>query len=209
MDLWSSVNNTVVVFNDTYEGVRGTPFYSDSWSKGTIVLIDDTRYEELELKYNMYEDIVLLKNKTGGAIIPNQSFIQEFHLEDSLGVDHKFIKIRFGDDKIYAEDMSGFFELLYDGENTFIVKRKKYMQPADYTGAYSANKPYDEFRESASEYYWIDKLGKITEFNKGKKNVLRALNDDGELAQFVREEKLALKNEKDLILLIAYFDSVH
>jgi hypothetical protein len=107
------------------------------------------------------------------------------------------------------EIQSGYVEQLYEGKNRLIAKKIKHLKFVEARGAYSENKSYDEFRYSPPEYYWIDNEGEVTQLKGGKKSILKALNDNGDLAGYAKNKGLNLKKENDLILLMNYFDTIY
>lgn len=201
------VDNSII-YNNTYAGVKGSPFLFDYWSIGELVLIKDNSYIDVKMKYDMVEDNVLVQNNSGKSIYPTKAIVKSFHLMDSSGHTYNYINIALADYSSNLIENSGFVELLYDGTNDLIVKRKKFLKHIDAQGGYSENKSYDEFRNSPSEYYWINKEGIAIELKRGKNNILKLLDETGDLASYVKKEKLNLKKEKDIILLFAYIDSI-
>jgi hypothetical protein len=196
-----------IVYNNTYAGVKGSPFLFDHWITGELVLIKDSRFSDVKMKYDMVEDNVLVQNNSGKSIYPIKAIVKSFHLKDSLGHTYNYINLALAE---YSSDFIknfGFVEILYDGTNDLIAKRKKHLVHIDAKGGYSENKSYDEFRNSPSEYYWINKEGIATQLKRGKNNILKVLDENGDLASYVKKEKLNLKKEEDIILLFAYIDS--
>ena len=57
-------------------------------------------------------------------------------------------------------------------------------------------------------YAFIGVDASIKELGKSKKGVLKSLNDDGTLEKIVKERKLDLKKEEDLIGLFVVIDSM-
>lgn len=199
---------STIVYNNRYEGIRGTPFLFDDWILGELVLTDN-HFNEVEIKYDMMEDNVLIMNSSGIAIYPNKSIVKSFHFSNSEGEYRNFINLALVDYTLGPDGNSGFVELLYEGKNSLIAKKLKFLKRVEARGAYSENRTYDEFRYSPAEYYWINNEVEVTLLKGGKKNVLKALNDNGDLASYVKNTGLNLKKENDLILLMIYFDTIY
>jgi hypothetical protein len=196
-----------IVYNNTYAGVKGSPFLFDHWITGELVFIRDSRFSDIRMKYDMVEDNVVVQNSSEKSIYPTKAIVKSFHLKDSLGHTYNYINLALTE---YSSDFIkdfGFVEILYDGTNDLIVKRKKYLVHTEAQGGYSDNKSYDEIRQSPAEYYWINKEGIATQLKRGKNNVLKLLDENGDLASYVKKEKLNLKKEEDIILLFAYIDA--
>ena len=198
--------NYIMVFNNAYDGIKGTPYLNSSWSKGSLLMISGVRYEDMALKYDMMEDNVLVKTESGKTIFPNQGDVRSFNYLDSLGNEHWFYDLGLSQEGRLAE-LKGFFELLYQGKSSLYVKRGKHLEHIESKGAYSSNKSYDEFRDNQLEYVLVNKESEVIGFKQGKKNVLTALDDEGVMAEYAKKNKLNLKKEKDIIALVTYFYS--
>ena len=195
-------------FNLAYEGVYGSPYLYPDWVKGMVIMTNGDTLKDQDLKYDVYEDQLLALNKrTGQPVIPIPGALRYFVIKDSLNLDHVFINTLPGE--VGNEDgREGFYEVLFQGEYILLAKHRKTFVKADYEGAYSANRPYDELKEGTKRYSLINKDGEYLQLKQGKKGVLKSLNDDGTLERIVKEKKLDLKNEKDLIDLIIVIDSM-
>jgi hypothetical protein len=204
--LVKSVGNDATVFNN-YEGIKGTPYLFDFWIKGELVFSNDNRFNDVEMKFDLLEDNVLVKNKSGDALFLKKAIIKSFHLIDNTGNHHNYINLANTDYKFDAKRKSGFVEILHDGDNILVVKRSKHLKHMDETGGYSANKIYDEFRDDPPEYYWIDSKGDVAQLKGSKKSILKTLNDNGDLANHVKKERLSLRKEAGLISLMTYYDT--
>ena len=52
-------------FDNRHSGVQGSPFYIDSWSSGSIVTTEDRQIQNVRLKFNAFEDELIILNKSG------------------------------------------------------------------------------------------------------------------------------------------------
>ena len=202
-----SNGSSVLIFNNAYDGIKGTPYLSSSWSPGGLIMRNGAQYKDLEVKYDMLEDNVLVKDKTGSPIFLVHGSVSSFQYHDELGAEHKFINLSISDNANFNE-MTGFFEILFKGNSSLYMKRSKYLKHVESLGAYSSNKSYDEFRDNPPEYFLINNEEEITKFYRGKKSLLNALNDDGSLATYVKKKKRNLKKDEDIILLMEYYNSL-
>ena len=72
-------------FNVAYEGTYGTPFLFTEWSKGIVIMSNNDTLKNQDLKYDVYQDQLILKNnKSGQAIIPVPGVVKSFIINDSL-----------------------------------------------------------------------------------------------------------------------------
>ena len=152
--------NYIMVFNNAYDGIKGTPYLNSSWSKGSLLMTSGVKYEDMALKYDMVEDNVLVKTESGKTIFPNQGYVRSFNYLDSLGNKHWFYDLGLSQEGRLAE-LKGFFELLYQGKSSLYVKRGKHLEHIESKGAYSSNKSYDEFRDNQLEYVFVNKESEV------------------------------------------------
>ena len=206
-NLSRSQGGSIIEFNNAYDGIKGTPYLSDFWSTGSIIMLSNIAFDGIEMKYDMLEDNVLVKDKTGKHILPLYGSIKSFYYTGSDGIEHNFLNLAPSYGKSLTKYI-GFYELLYDGEIMLLVKRKKHLKHVESKGAYSSNRSYDEFIGMPLEYLLIDNKLKVIEFKRGKKSILSSLGDDENLKNYIKTNKLNLKDEGDIIQIITYYDSL-
>jgi hypothetical protein len=131
--------NTIRPLKPRYEGVVGTTFFSEKPINGSILMVDGKRYTGF-FNFDWMENTPLFyKKETSSYMIIDQTIVKQLNLDfahDSL------ITL----DKLKNNEGNHFFgELLgsVDGAKIYLNIQKT-MKKADYTGAYSAGKKYDE-----------------------------------------------------------------
>jgi hypothetical protein len=190
-----------------YEGIKGTPYLFNEWKKGNIYLIDNTYINDVSIKYNIYtDDILYLNSKSGDSLIIDRSLINSFEITGDNSNNlllFKEISLR-----PYKKDKSTFVKVLYDGKSKFIVKYAKTFIKADYKGAYSAGRKYDEYIDD-QQYYIMKDDNTPAKIKLNKKSVTKVLSDkDDKIKSYLNEHKLALDNEDDVERLLQYYDSI-
>ncbi len=130
--------------DELYEGIKGTPYLFDDWKQGNIYLNDNTYINDVNIKYNIYTDDVLYLNSTSGdSLIIDRSVIKSFEInDDNSGNMLLFREISLRADK---KERNTFIKVIYEDKSKFIVKYTKTFIKADYKGAYSAGRKYDEY----------------------------------------------------------------
>lgn len=181
-------------FDNRYEGTKGSPMLFEQFQKASIELSDGKAFENVYVNIDFYQNKVFV-NRTSQVIEPNVAVS----------------KVEFADSKkifVSGKDLgdSGIFmaELLSSGDvNLYAVRGKKFLK-ASYTGAYSANKPYDEFIDKTS-YYVQKKEGQLMPFKAKKKSLLEYVPmSKKELSDYLLKENMDLGNEKDLVRFFNY-----
>ena len=183
---------TVRTFDNRYAGVKGHPYLIEDWTAGSLTTIDGKKYQNVELKYDLNRDEVVIRKKGTSQIIAlfNEK-VESFSLQD-----RHFVMIG-------SEDGNRFYEKLVDGENVLLAHRKKKLLKADYEGAYSGGRTQDEFLNPSSDYFaWKDK--NLVKLKPNAKSIALAYGiSDKEVKQKVKAFKLLLKEEDHLVKLIS------
>ncbi len=140
--------SSVTAFDNRYEGVKGTPFWFDDWSMGSV-LYDNTLFsKELEYRYDVIKNDLHIKFRSGEVRIPDNFHILQFSLKDKAGKTHFFDHALVPDER-----PDQFYEVLYSGKQTQLLKLvKKELRKADYKGAYSSDQRSDEFITKAKYF---------------------------------------------------------
>jgi hypothetical protein len=199
-----NINGMVRKFDTRYEGVRGTPYLADYWNTGTIVLKNGKSLNNVPLKIDLYGYEVISKRATGDSIIVKANSIDKIMYTDVLNSQqHIFRKWQ---DLGVAK--TGYADILHEGKYQFIADRKKTLVKANYQGAYSANRPYDEFMDELG--YYVKKPDQAPEKIKlTRKAILDVFPDhQQELKEFVSKEKIDFREASQVVKVFQYYDSL-
>jgi hypothetical protein len=139
---------SMLAFDNRYEGVKGTPFFFDNWSLGSLVYDNHVFDKELEYRYDVIKNDLHIKFRSGEVRIPDNVHILQFTLKDATGKSHFFDHAL-----ISGQKNDQFYEVLYAGKQCQLVKlMKKELRKADYKGAYSSDQRSDEFITSTKYF---------------------------------------------------------
>ena len=203
---------SVQTFDERYEGVKGSPLLLDQWAPGKVILRDGKVFANVELKYDLYRDELVVKHPYDGAVIPDKRTITRFSLRaeqpnDSLN----FIQVDYLPN--YRKfPPNHFAQVLYGNlsdptTSTLLAVHNKKLIKANFEGAYSANRPYDEFSEIMTSYYLIKPDGRSYRLKPTLKSVRRSLSDKkAAISAFLDKESINPENPDDLAQLIEYYD---
>ncbi len=190
-----------------YEGVRGTPYYSESWSTGNVYFKDSMYILNLNLRYDVYTDEVEYKHsKTGTVMLIQKEQIKSFELMGENGE-----KLLFGKFLLNPKlpEIWSYAQILYDGKTKLLAKYTRQFVPADYQGAYSQNRRYDEYRNGIL-YYIVLSDGTVEKTRLESKPLLKLLRDkEKELNEYIISHNLNLEHITQVIGLLEYFDTLH
>ena len=199
-----SGTGNVRTFDNRYEGTRGTPYVFEDWVPGEVLMKDDKRVVIREMNYNCYDnEVAYLDPSTGAVMLINKYTIDRFQVirdGDTL----LFVPVQLDQDKTPI-----FAQVLYAGKSALYKVYGKDFVRANYEGAYSADRKYDEFADKSSLHISTADVAGLTKVRKTKKQVLAALPAaEKALSAFIKSEDLDLKLEEDLVRLLGYYDSL-
>lgn len=198
----------VQTFNERYEGIKGSPFLTDQWTDGEVQMRNGKVFDDVRIKYDLYRDEITVKRRDGAEVIPDKTTIRQFSLKlDSQSVAPRRF-VRFDDRADHRKfPYTHFAEVLYEGKSTLrAIYRRKFIK-ADYRRAYHANRPYDQFSEPTTTYYFTNAKGQTRPLKPQRKSVLRLLKDKkSQVSKFVDNRQIDFENPDDLVRLIQYYD---
>jgi hypothetical protein len=192
--------------DELYEGIKGTPYLFDTWKEGNIFLKDSSLIRDINIKYNIYtDDVLYLNSKSGDSLIIDRHRIDAFEIQGDSSADlllFRDISLKPG-----SKDKSTFARVLYNGKTKLLIKYIKVFIKADYKGAYTAGRRYDEYTDNSQ--YYIIKDNELNRIRLNKKAIIKVLADrENEIKSFIDKEGTALDNENDVIKLLEYYDSL-
>jgi hypothetical protein len=186
-----------------YTNVEGTPYLYPDWVPGSVKLTDGTTNDApIELKYNLVSDEVSFKDKAGQELVFVKP-VAEFTLNsvDNNGLPHKY---RGGYKDIEGTTPASFFEVLADGKVQLLKRFTKLLFESQPIG--SASK-LQQFIDKTKYYLIIN--GKALQVKNDKKALLAALGDkQAQLEDYIKSNKINLKNDAQLGKLIDYYNSL-
>ncbi|MFC2125383.1 hypothetical protein ACFLU5_11290 [Bacteroidota bacterium] len=198
IDLMEKVN-TNWVLDDRNEAINGSPYLSEEFIKGEIVLIDNSVLSDVLLRYNIYNDELEFQDKG----------INYF-----IGTKHLLKKVKLGDNTFVVDiydssigEKQGFFTLLADGEVKLLCKYE--MELTDRIPAKPMRDPEPRKFVRQKDLYFV-KVGlqRIHEFSSVKKLIGYFGDHQDELRSFTKKEKISPNNPDELADLINYYNSL-
>jgi len=183
-------------------GTIGSPYVFRDFEKGNIYYANKMRVNGKLLKYDCYND--RLEYAAGESVYPLISdqiaYFEIFPGQDSI--------MLFKQVLVEKLKKRVFLQVLYN-ENSILYKRYfKEFQEADYGGAYSQDRRYDEYHDRHS-YYINTADNELQMLKPKKKSILEILEDkSGELEKYIRQEKPDMKTDDGLVQLIRFYDNL-
>jgi hypothetical protein len=194
-------------FDTRYEGFKGNYYFNPNWLIGDLYGTGGKVIQSnIPLKYDAYNKEVLMKKPNGDTLAV---FPMGFTLyDDAFGKSYTFMKYTQLNSKTGVLLPENFLLIMFKSKNMLVKNVSKRIVPADYKGAYSANRTYDTFDDN-SEYYIIKNNGDIVKFRLKKNSILDALSDQkAKVEEFIKTNNIILKNDGDLVKLIVFYDNL-
>ncbi len=178
-----------------YEEYEGSPFMYDEWKKGSVKLKNGKSYSDLDLKYDAAEDRVLFKDKLGNTYKFDDP-VSEFEINDLL--------FRSGYAANESRTENSFYQVLVDGGTQLLKRINKTITEQKTYGSAVLKKQFQ-----STESFYMVKAGEIRKIKKDKKAIYEVLgNKAAEMDNYIASNKLNLKIDNDMAMLISYYNSL-
>ncbi|MEO0898077.1 MAG: hypothetical protein AAFY71_16830 [Bacteroidota bacterium] len=205
VNLGQSSSTMVQRFDQRYQGVKGSPYWPEQWTKGSLMMKNEKWVKDVKIKYNSYSDqVVILLDGIEKAMINNMVPAFEINVE---GKNYKFERIaREVAPPLIAHE---YYQVIYKSDRiSFYFQPRKKLIKADYEGAYKTGNPYDEFQDDL--HYFIGKNdSRLKRIKLNKRAVLKAMEDrKSEVKAFMKENKIVLNQPTDLIPVLKFYNQI-
>ncbi|MBK9254781.1 MAG: hypothetical protein IPM42_04775 [Saprospiraceae bacterium] len=197
-------------FSNRYKGVKGHPFLYNEWKSGIVCLKVDSvilNNPNIKFKFDSYNNELWILNNTK-SLIAYSTDINWFALDGEL-YQHSFYKFP----EIDPSNRDKFYELLYDGEKSILVREvKKVLTKANYIdkGMYSTGDPDDRFDEKNNYQLSFQKK----DFQKIKLNLKSILKQlpkpiQSNLKEYCKTHNISGNlSEITAIQILSYLDTI-
>jgi hypothetical protein len=186
-------------FDNRYEGVKGTTRMLDTLLTSFLMISGQDYYIQLHADIDVVNNsVVYLDPKSKKLLTLPVDVVTELIINDN----GKELLFRTTSGKVFEKEMKPqkFCQILNDGQYQFIkIPLKKFIE-ADYKGAYSADRRYDEFQAS-QKYYLIGSDMVFHQIQLNKKSLSKLYPDKKNLIEQSVEEE-TLTNKEDMIISI-------
>jgi hypothetical protein len=191
-----------------YTDVEGSPYLYPDWKSGSVTDKNGKSFPNTLIKYDAYKDVVEI-NQEGTVLVLSNNLYPTFTISFAEANSNKVIKhtFRSGYDRVPGFGSNVYFEVLGQGEMVVLKKYDvKFIE--EVTNNYGTAAQVKRFQR-AEKYFLIKNGQAAVEVKLNTKSVLAAIGDkQAELEKYISKEKLKLKNEGDLLALLAYYESL-
>jgi len=179
-----------------YYGDPTGMFLEEKWADGSVLLSDGSTLIGT-FRYNLY------MQKIQAAVAGDTfAFANPLELDFLMMGDRKFIYNSFSRSDYEVSD--SWFEVLEEGKCDLLARRyiKYYVGTTD-------NDPSNEKMYKVKELYVRHEDGKIQRLLLSKDALKQALNDhEQEICDYMKAEKLKIKNQEELVKIFAYYNTL-
>ena len=187
-------------FDTRYQGVVGTPRLFDTLLSSYLLLNDKDFYIKLDADLDLVGNNVLYQNPSTKKLfaLPSDN-VRELVVENDEGqmIFKTTRDLRFENS---IRD-NKFCQVLAEGSVMFIKVPAKVFVEADYKGAYSADRRYDEYRDE-TKYYIMGADDVLHQIQLNRKSLLKLFPDKKELIENTLLNRTSGNNEELVIDLI-------
>lgn len=190
-------------FDNRYEGVKGSQFYHENWTEGKVVFESGRIAENIQLKYNMYEDELLILQPETGAIYVDKNNVSSFAINQS-GLEKQEWFIKYPHPK--KDGATQYFRVVFHGKINLLEYNKIVFEKANYEGGYSNDKRYDEFKNFKTYYYAAASPQKLKTSAGGVAKIFP--EKQSEIKKFIIENLLDCRKLEDLVRVFEYYETI-
>lgn len=196
-------------FNNRYEGIKGTPFFLDSWGVGQLELNNNTLYEGLKLKYNVVENTLEVLDKEGIRLTIKAEHLNNFSIIDSAGLNKYSFKKFNAYTGVDQSLKDKFYQTLYEGKKASLVALpSKTFVKAEYSGAYNMGRTADEFI-NMKVYFFMKENKDLQKLKLNRRNLMLVLNDKKEeIKEFLNKQRIDASTENGWVLTLAHYETL-
>lgn len=185
-----------VIRETNFAGVIGSPFENDEFLNGNVMLTNNDEYENVPIKYNIYNDELYFKNTKDEMLLSFVIPVKWFKLAGQTYL-NGFPEIdNYTKNTFYGFVAGNKIKLLFKVYKT-IAESRPYNSP-------NVEKKFERYKD-----YYILKEGKMYRFKPSKKDLLNLYVSEGpKIEEYIKKEKINFKKEEDLVKIIDFINSL-
>jgi hypothetical protein len=180
--------------------VAGSPYFSETWMKGTIITRDSIQYSNIPLKLDLLEGSLVYLNNNNEEMI---SVVPAIKVSLNDTVNGKYYLFVHSSVISSVPPVNGWYQVLTGGVVTLY---KQYFKNIYESKAYGSSVTEQTIR--TDERYFIDINHTLTRVKKLQDIAELSANKKQELTDYIQKNKLSGKKESDFIAIAEYYNSL-
>lgn len=189
-------NSTKGGLNTLPDNVVGSPYLTDDFQKGMVYIENEDPYSAM-MRYNAYQDEIQVQGSNG---------ITSLFKRDYVWAEINGEKFRIEQYQSKSGTTKGYFVELNEGR-TRLLKRyeREFREGQEAASSYSKARPprFDE----KTIYYLAQEGSPAQEIKLNKKDISGILSSP-DAATFIKDQKLKLKSEEEVLQLLGHLNSM-
>jgi hypothetical protein len=189
--------NAITEFDTSDKSVVGHPFFAEPWLVGSVRTISGRKFDNVQLRYSIFDFQLLCKQDNGSVIILDPKQIASFTLPGNNGQNIEFKPVVIKGEPLFAE-------VIFESNNIqgFMVHRKIFLKGRELNDGYSPN---TRSRYETNNETWLVINGVQKQVKRTAASVSGAFDDrKKEIQAYIKKEKLKLTDNRDLAKVLAY-----
>lgn len=180
------------------ENIKGSPYLNEEFVDGVITYANKSL--NAPMRYNAHRDLIEYKQNGQTLELEAKEIMKKVSLGNSIFVAEKY--------ESNGKSKLGYLELLDSGTVTLYAKKTVVFVPAKAGGALDGTDDPARFKPPVTTFYIRVGDGELKEVENVKSMIASLPDKQDELAQFVKKEKISHRNEKEMIRLVQYYNSL-
>ncbi len=181
--------------------IKGSPYLTEDWCDGSLILSAGQKVSNLKLRYNAYRDRVEYQMNTKVFFLDSKQ-VKSFVLINCEDNSKPAFLFETGQKTPSGGEKGQFFLVLFNENKKLVKSQKKTIAEEADAGFNSGTK---EKRYALQErYFLVNDSGALIEIKLNKKSVMTLLDlKKDAYNKLIKENQINIKNEKGLVKLLS------
>ena len=177
---------------------------ANEWHRGIVVTTDQDTISG-EIKYDFSSNIITLVKNESVIALSSQKLIYFEIYDESYKSYREFYAIPYKNSSNYLTPT--LFELQFEGVLSLLSRERIVLESSGVGYGYGV--PIISQPTVRYDFYFLTKAGKLTQFSGLKRDLLRILvKKKNKLQLFIKENRLKTDDLRDLVRIIAFYNSI-
>jgi len=187
--------------------VVGDTYLSTEWKKSVILLYENNKLiEGFPVRYDIKSNDLEVKGRSDVKVLEGRKVKSFMWIDSTRSEPYYFVNAR--DFKEGGVPLTGFFEVMVDGNFPLFKKTSISVKKADYNVTLNMGSRDDKILKN-STYYAVDGAS-ISEIPGNKKKFLQLLKSKADQVEsYMDENGLSIKREEELVAIFKYYNSLN
>ena len=188
------------VFNNKFDDTRrkGSYFLFKKWDNDGEVLIQGKKFTLTNVNYDIEDDKFMSKVNGDSILVFDSNYVE------AVRINGKVFKYLYD----FSMGKKRNFEVVYEVNNDFAILKGYSLKVILSDPNPMLNRPLDEIKQR--NHYFVLKNEGLSELRLQKKEILKLIDKEKmeEVKEFVNKRKLSFKQEKDIVSIFKYYDTL-